>query len=101
MKGFPMRLISALLVGLAVTGSAQAQGLLVPNDKDVPPLALVSQEVRVAIEDQVAQSHVVQTFRNHTSRALEATYVFPVPKGASVKQFTMWVDGKEMKGELL
>src|SRR5207249_3978401 len=28
-------------------------------------------------------------------------YVFPVPKGASVRKFSMWVDGKEVKGELV
>jgi Ca-activated chloride channel family protein len=67
----------------------------------VPPLALVDQEVRVAIEDQVAVTRVVQTFRNHTNQALEATYHFPVPKGASVKKFTRWVDGKEVPGELV
>jgi len=44
-----------------------------------------------------AQSaHTVRTDRN-----LEATYLFPVPKGASVDKFTMWVDGKETGGELL
>src|SRR5207248_11109539 len=53
------------------------------------------------IDDQVAVTNVEQTFRNHTDRALEATYVFPVPKGASVQKFSMWVDGKEVKGELV
>ena len=72
-----------------------------PTQADVPPLDLTRQKVKVAIEDQVAVTHVVQTFRNPTSRALEATYVFPVPKGASVKKFTMWVDGKEVPGELV
>ena len=32
---------------------------------------------------------------------LEATYVFPVPKGANVNKFTMWVGGKEVTGELV
>ena len=27
--------------------------------------------------------------------------MFPIPKGASVNKFTMWVDGKETSGELL
>jgi len=44
---------------------------------------------------------VEQVFYNHSDRPLEATYIFPVPKGASVNKFTMWVDGKETKGELL
>ena len=51
--------------------------------------------------DQVAVTRVQQTFRNHTDRKLEANYVFPVPAGASVRNFTMWVNGRPMKGELL
>ena len=96
-----MRLLFALLILSLGGGAVQAQGLLIPTQKDVPPLALSGHEVKVTIEDQVAVTHVVQTFRNPTSRALEATYVFPVPKGASVKKFTMWVDGKEVPGELV
>jgi Ca-activated chloride channel family protein len=79
----------------------QANGLLIPKDADLPPLALVRHEVRVKVVEQVAVTEVTQTFRNHTSRALEATYVFPVPKGASVTRFSMWVNGKEEKGELV
>src|SRR5262249_25337021 len=61
----------------------------------------LSHTVTAAIEDQVAVTRVEQTFRNHTDRQLEATYVFPVPKGASVRKFSMWVDGKEVPGELV
>ena len=87
-----------LLVGLA---PVQAAGLLIPTEKTLPPLAMLNHQVTVAIEDQVAITRVEQTFRNHTDRQLEATYVFPVPKGAGVNKFTMWVDGKETKGELV
>lgn len=86
---------------LAWGASAQAQGLLIPVEKTVPPLALVNLRVNVSLEDQVAVTQVEQTFRNHTSRPLEATYVFPVPRGASVREFAMWVDGKRVKGELV
>ena len=95
------RLLPALLCGLLWATSTRAQGLLIPTATDVPPLAMHSHEVKVIIEDQVAVTNVVQTFRNHTDRPLEATYVFPVPKGASVKKFTMWVEGKEVPGELV
>src|SRR5207249_3265518 len=50
---------------------------------------------------QAAITKVEQTFRNHTNRNLEATYLFPVPRGASVRKFTMWVNGKEVSGELV
>ena len=62
---------------------------------------MLNHKVTIAIEDQVAVTHVEQTFRNHTDRPLEATYVFPLPKGASLDHFTMWVDGKEVKGEII
>ena len=90
--------VLALTVGLS---SVQGAGLLIPVEKTLPPLAMLNHKVTISLEDQVAITRVEQTFRNHTDRQLEATYVFPVPKGASVNKFTMWVDGKETKGELL
>lgn len=93
--------LPALLVLLAAHGSASAAGLLIPADKQLPPLAMVNHKVTVGIDEQVAITTVEQTFRNHTDRNLEATYLFPVPKGANVDKFTMWVDGKEQGGELL
>lgn len=89
------------LVLVAIAGQVQARGLLIPDDVKVQPLAMVNHKVQVAIEDQVSITTVEQTFRNHTDRNLEATYIFPVPKGASVNKFTMWIDGKETTGELL
>src|SRR6516162_1216538 len=82
-------------------GSAHGHGLLIPVEKSVPPLAMLNHHVTIGIDDQVAVTRVEQTFRNHTDRPLEATYIFPVPKGASVRKFSMWVDGKEVPGELV
>jgi Ca-activated chloride channel family protein len=95
------RWIPVLLAGLCAAGPAHAAGLLVPSDRDVPPLAMVRHDVQVTLVDQAAVTQVTQVFRNHTDRALEATYIFPVPKGASVSKFTMWVDGKEVAGEMV
>src|SRR5215212_10198963 len=100
MRAHLSRLVPLVLV-LAAAGPARANGLLIPEDKKLPPLAMVNHKVTVSIDEQVAVTTVEQTFRNHTDRNLEATYLFPVPKGASVDKFTMWVDGKETGGELL
>src|SRR5882757_6442082 len=101
-KGDAMRRALPVLVLLMTwAGSASAAGLLIPDEKTIPPLAMLNHRVNITIDDQVAITKVEQTFRNHTDRQLEATYVFPVPKGASVNKFTMEVDGKEVKGELL
>src|SRR5437667_4954266 len=95
------RYFALLVVVLAASGPARGHGLLIPEEKSLPPLAMLNHKVNIAIEDQVAITRVEQTFRNHTDRQLEATYIFPVPKGASVNKFTMWVNGKETAGELV
>src|SRR5947209_2001839 len=95
------RILPVLTWLIACGGSVYAHGVLIPEDKSLPPLAMVSHRVTITMEDQVAVSRVEQTFRNHTDRQLEATYTFPVPRGASVNSFTMWVGGREVKGELL
>src|SRR5262245_43529935 len=95
------RLLIVVAVFFAVTAPAQAAGLLIPAEKTLPPLAMLNHQAIIAIEDQVAVTRIEQTFRNHTDRQLEATYIFPIPKGASVRKFSMWVDGKEVPGELV
>jgi Ca-activated chloride channel family protein len=95
------RSLPVLLLALAWCGPVSAAGILIPIEKKVPPLAMLYHRVEVSIEDQAAVTRVEQTFRNHTDRPLEATYVFPVPRGASVQKFTMWVNGKEAAGELV
>ena len=96
-----MRRMLAAVALLAFAQAAQATGLLIPVEKKLPPLAMLNHQVQVSIEDQVAITKIEQTFRNHTDRQLEATYIFPVPKGASVREFAMWVDGTKVKGELV
>jgi len=97
-----MRRVSLALVAILIAAApASAAGLLIPEDKKLPPLAMVHHRVYIAIDDQVAVTTVEQAFRNHTDRQLEATYLFPIPKGASVNKFTMWVGETETTGELL
>src|SRR5207253_1795212 len=101
-KGCSMRRCLPILSLLLLwPGLANAHGLLIPEEKAIPPLAMLNHHVTITMEDQVSVTRVEQTFRNHTDRQLEATYIFPVPKGASVNKFTMWVNGKEVSGEML
>src|SRR5262245_44622755 len=96
-----MRRFLAVAVVFGLAQSAQAAGLLIPVEKKLPPLAMLNHQVSIGIDDQVAITKVEQTFRNHLDRDLEATYVFPVPKGASVRKFSMMVNGKEVPAELV
>jgi Ca-activated chloride channel homolog len=95
-----MRMILSFLV-LMVPGHALATGLLIPSDRGVGPLAIKYHRAEVKITDRVAVTHVDQVFINHTNRDLEATYIFPLPKGATVSDFYLYMNGKKTKGEVL
>jgi len=80
---------------------AHAIGFLLPTDTSLQPLRIDHHRVSVDVRERVAETRVEQTFFNTTDRRLEGTYVFPVPEGATVSGFTMWVNGQRMEGELL
>jgi Ca-activated chloride channel family protein len=86
---------------LAAAAPAMAQGLIIPDEPDLPPLALVRHRVTVEIDRQAATTTVEQVFLNNTDRQLEAQYVFPIPRGATMSRFTMLVNGKQKAGEVV
>ena len=86
------------LVGRA--GPAQGAGLLIPTGQN-RSLAIESQKVDVNINNGVAVTTVTQVFKNDAPQPLEALYTFPVPREASVSNFSMWINGKEVIGEVL
>jgi Ca-activated chloride channel family protein len=88
-------------MGLLVSGLVHAAGLLTPSDGRLPPLELTEQHVEVVIEDGYAITTVEQVFHNPHDRDLEAVYSFPVPEKGAVAEFTLWIDGKPVTGEVL
>ncbi len=86
---------------LFVAGTASGTGILLPKDRNLPPLAIKNQKVTTTIEDNVVKTHVEQIFVNHTRRPLEAVFVFPLPPGANINEFAMMMNGKRVKGEVL
>ncbi|MCC7111476.1 MAG: VWA domain-containing protein [Deltaproteobacteria bacterium] len=93
-------LLLALLV-LAASERAGAIGLLVPTDPGVGPLQLVSHRVEAKVVERGAVTTVTQEFQNNTDRQLEATYLFPLPKGASIDEFALWMNGKRETGKVM
>jgi Ca-activated chloride channel family protein len=55
----------------------------------------------VEIIGQAARTSVDQVFINHFGRDIEGTYIFPVPEGAAVSDFAMFIGGERVKGEIL
>lgn len=70
---------------------------------DVPGLgnlALESLDVTVAAHGLLADTTIVQRFRNHHDRPIEATYVFPLPARAAVVAFTARLGDRVVTGVL-
>src|SRR5512133_2709161 len=65
------------------------------------PLTVKEHVVTVKIKDQLAVTHVDQIFVNTGSTTVEGTYIFPLPTGAVVQNFTLWIDGKPVDGKVL
>lgn len=90
---------------LFVSTNIFADGFIViPRPHPLPhpfPLEVVYHNVDVKINDQSAITKIEQSFYNPTDYQLEGYYIFPVPKGAVISDFTMIINGKEVKAELL
>lgn len=95
------RLVIAVVLFAALPTMARATGLLIPTDRSLGPLGIKYHRAQVQITDRVAETKVDQVFVNHTGRDLEATYIFPLPKGATVSDFYLYMNGKKTKGEIL
>lgn len=101
----PTRLAGAAAVVvaalLAFASTAPAGGVLIADGGLGGAMKIVSHRVRSSVQHGIAVTEVEQVFLNETDRQIEGLYVFPVPKRASVSQFSMWIRGKEMVGEVV
>ncbi|MBE0712616.1 MAG: VWA domain-containing protein, partial [Candidatus Aminicenantes bacterium] len=96
--------LAGLAVLLAAAPGLRADGFIIPNSRpgqNIPPLSVKYHRVKVEIVNQVARTSVDQVFVNHFGRDIEGTYIFPVPEGASVSDFAMYIGNDRVQGEIL
>ena len=99
-----LAVLAALAALTAAAPALRADGFIIPNPRpgqDIPPLSVKYHHVKVEIVDQVAKTSVDQVFINHFGRDIEGTYIFPVPEGASVSDFAMFIGNERVQGEIL
>ncbi len=98
-----MKSLRYWIIGVSLLGGqyAFAAGLMTPKSGNLPELEISQHHVTVTIEDGYAVTSVEQVFHNPNDTELEAIYSFPVPDKASVGEFTYWIDGKPVTGEVL
>jgi Ca-activated chloride channel family protein len=96
--------LGVLAALLAAAPGLRADGFIIPSPRpgqDIPPLSVKYHHVTVEVIDQVAKTSVDQVFVNHFGRDIEGTYIFPIPEGASVSEFAMYIGNERVKGEIL
>ena len=85
---------------LVFSSNAFSAGLMSPvNGQE--QLDIKQHHVSVMVEDGYAITRIDQTFHNPHTMDLEAIYSFPIPAKAAVGEFTYWIDGKPVTGEVL
>ncbi|MCA9523560.1 MAG: VWA domain-containing protein [Myxococcales bacterium] len=93
-------LVAALVVGLFAL-PAWSIGILLPRGEGDAPLAIKYHRVNIKIKNGTATTEVKQSFQNNTRRVLEGTFYFPLPKGATLSDFALYMNGKRVSGKVL
>lgn len=101
----------ALAFGAALgfTETARADGIIIPDPPPHPEpvpldeswLSIRYHRVTVSIENQIAVTRVEQEFVNDLDWEVEGTYIFPIPEGATISKFVIWVDGVPLESRIL
>ncbi|HEX2685902.1 MAG TPA: VIT domain-containing protein [Kofleriaceae bacterium] len=85
------------LVGLSAQAAyalerALPMGLYVASGG--PSLAMQDSRIDVTVRGPIVETVVVQRFRNTSGRAIEATYIFPLPADAAVSAMAMQIGAR-------
>jgi|WetSurMetagenome_2_1015567.scaffolds.fasta_scaffold00392_10 Ca-activated chloride channel homolog len=99
------KMLCVMMAVLVCAGSASAVGALYArrafsNDSGVP-LWLETYDVSVKVTDQIAVTHVDQTFKNETNQTLEGVFVFPLPENAVVTELALWINGQRVVAKVM
>ncbi len=97
-----IRPVITAAVLLAALSRCFAAGLLTPIDcNSENNVFMKSHKVNVTINNGFARTEVDQVFGNNGCDNLRAIYSFPLPRQASLSELSLWIDGKEVMGEVL
>lgn len=94
-----MKNLCTLVFTLGISASLLANGVIIPDSASIKYLPLISSEVDVSVDGQVAITKTTQVFLNTTGDSMKAQYAFPMPLGASAlslfyKTNSQWYEAK-------
>jgi len=82
-------------------GSAYSLGILVPRPPEAAPIEPRDAQIQIQIKNDLSVTRIHQTFYNPNPTRQEADFYFPVPRGANVTDFVLYMEGKPVRGEIL
>lgn len=95
-----IKTINTLALSVLFAGQIFANGIAVFNAQNHQFLRLLSSDVSVQVENQVAITTVTNVFQNDYSVAIEVKYAFPTPETASPTGLRWYVDGAWYEAEI-
>lgn len=110
-KKFLLVVMCSLVLLFPALQAVSADGIIIPDPPPCWPegcprplmeqLVVRYHHVEVEIDNQVAITKVDQIFFNPNDYSIEGTYTFPLPPGAVVTNFKLWIDGQAVEGKVL
>jgi hypothetical protein len=87
-------LVKGFLIIVFIIGSIYANGVAIVNAREGLYLNLLSNEVQVTVENQVAMVQVSQVFRNSYDKNYFIKYAFPIAEDASITDLKFKVNNQ-------
>ncbi|HEX2220023.1 MAG TPA: VIT domain-containing protein [Gemmatimonadales bacterium] len=63
------------------------------------PVTRVDSRVTISLDDRLAHVQVEERFRNEGPAIAEGSYLYPLAGEASFNDFSLWLNGEELRGE--
>ncbi len=91
-------LLFILLTIILASNKAQAIGALYARPRfssdQYQKMWIKKVDAAIDIHEQIAVTHVDQTFHNEMNTSIEAIYIFPLPENATITELIYWVNGQ-------
>lgn len=99
-RALPLALTTCLCIPLhpvAAQGWVEIEG----RGREAPegPVARTESRVTITVDDRLARVQVEEQFRNAGPAIAEGSYLYPLAGEASFSDFSLWLNGEELRGE--
>ncbi len=102
---YKLKKVKKFILFLLWTSLVFSDGIIIPHPPSPEikpiPLSVDFHNVSCKIKEGFVKTTVYQAFLNDYNQDIEGTYIFPLPKDASISSFSLFSDGKKIEGEIL